>query len=82
MKFLITGASGFWGYNLTEYILEKKKGSDITCVYNTDNSQLENLNVKTVQCSLESKIDCYNLIDDYDCIIHLASIVKHFNDLI
>lgn len=77
MKYLITGASGFWGYNLTEYILDKDQHADITCIYNTDNSQIEKLNVNCVQCSLESQIETDKLIDNYDCIIHLASIIKH-----
>ena len=77
MKYLITGASGFWGYNLTEYILDKEQNADITCIYNTNNSQLEKLNVKCVQCCLESQIETEKIIDNYDCIIHLASKVKH-----
>ncbi len=80
MKYLITGSSGFWGYNLTKYILKNDNESDITCVYNTNNKHLINLNVKSVRCSLESEIQTKKLIDNYDCIIHLASIVKHTND--
>jgi nucleoside-diphosphate-sugar epimerase len=77
MKYLITGSSGFWGYNLVEYILKKDKNSDITCIYNSNNKHLNKFNVKSIQCSLEIESETSKLLDDYDCVIHLASIVKH-----
>lgn len=77
MKYLITGASGFWGFNLTEYILNTENNAEITCIYNSNNLELKKLNVKCIQCCLESKIETEKLIDNYDCIIHLASIIKH-----
>ena len=44
-KILVTGASGFWGYNFIKYIESKKNLYQITCVYNTDIKPLEGLNV-------------------------------------
>tara|TARA_Y100000991_G_C21972679_1_gene350322 strand:+ start:813 stop:1946 length:1134 start_codon:yes stop_codon:yes gene_type:complete len=75
-KILVTGASGFWGYNFVKYI-ESEKKYQITCIYNTDIKPLENLNVKKIQCNLENESEIQKIKDDYDTIIHLASVIKH-----
>ena len=75
-KILVTGASGFWGYNFVKYI-ESKEKYQITCIYNTDIKPLEDLNVKKIQCNLENESEIQRIKDDYDIIIHLASIIKH-----
>lgn len=75
-KILITGSSGFWGYNFVKFIYEKNE-FDITCIYNTNHKPLENFNVKKIQCNLEDKEQIQKLEKDYDIIVHLASIVKH-----
>lgn len=76
-KILVTGASGFWGYNFVKYIESKKHCHQITCVYNTDIKPLEDLNVKKIQCNLENESEIHKIRDDYDIIIHLASVIKH-----
>ena len=75
-KILVTGASGFWGYNFVKFI-EKKNNFIITCVYNTDIKPLESLNVEKIQCNLEKEDEIHKIKNDYDLIIHLASIIKH-----
>ena len=75
-KILITGASGFWGYNLLDF-LHNKDEYDITCIYNTNPEPLQNFNVKKIKCNLENEEDIENIYADYDIIIHLASIIKH-----
>ena len=73
-EILITGASGFLGFNLTQSLL-KKKDCKITCVYNKNKGLLETLQVRIIQCDLSQNIDC--LDGNYDVIIHLAGEVKH-----
>ena len=77
MKYLITGSSGFWGINMIEYIINNDTNYDITCVYNSDRSNIETYNVRCIKCELENPIYIDKLLDSYDCIIHLASIIKH-----
>lgn len=35
-KILVTGGSGFWGYNQINYLLKKNKNYEITCIYNSN----------------------------------------------
>jgi len=77
MKYLITGASGFWGRNVVEKILDIGEKGDITCIYYTNLSGLDGLDVKKIKMDLENPYGITKLDDDYDVIIHLASIVKH-----
>ena len=75
-KILITGASGFWGYNFLDFIYRKNE-YDITCIYNTNSKPLDNFNVKKIQCNLEDNSNMEKLDRDYDIIVHLASVIKH-----
>jgi dihydroflavonol-4-reductase len=75
-KIIITGASGFWGYNFLDFIY-KKNEYDITCIYNTNSEPLKDFDVKKIQCNLENKTELDKLEDDYDIIVHLASVIKH-----
>ncbi len=80
-KILITGSSGFWGYNQINYFLEKNNNFEITCVYNTNKNSLKELNnIKKIQCNLEDDSEIIKLGDDYDIILHLASVIEHTND--
>ena len=77
-KILITGASGFWGYNVLKHINDNYKHLfDITCVYNTNEDVLKGFDVKKIQCCLEIHSEIEKINGDYDIILHLASVIKH-----
>ena len=80
MKYLITGSSGFWGSNMLDYILNIDNNSDITCIYYSNAKSLDGYKVTKIRCNLENTQDVNKLIDNYDCIIHLSSIVSHSLD--
>ena len=80
-KILITGASGFWGNNLIKYICDKHSSEYLlTCIYNSSNNLCTSDNIITKKCNLENVTEVNNLYDNFDIIVHLASIIKHTND--
>lgn len=79
MKVGITGASGFIGKNLVDYLLEK--GYEIV-IYKRENSKTSYFNNKNVKFREIDYFDKNNLngkFSDIDCLIYLSGLTKSLN---
>lgn len=81
MKYLLSGVSSFWGYELTKYILKEDKKYDITCVIKQNQkNEPKELDVKFIKCDITSEIEMDTISNDYDCVIFLDPLIKEKSD--
>ena len=78
MKILVTGATGFIGKSLVEFM--SKQGHEISCfVRKTSNiGPLKNLNVKFVYGNILDKNSIEKAIGDNEIIIHLVGLQSFY----
>ena len=79
-KILITGADGFIGSHLTEYLLKKNYSITAFDRYNSFNSfgWLDNFSNKKLKCVLGDIRDfdsVNNVVKNHDIVIHLAALI-------
>ena len=89
MKLLITGAGGFVGRNLCQYLSENSdKITKIIATLNigqTSNKRLEEFdkNIEFIKCDLTNRKDVDNLFEkNFDTIVHCAAVSTGAKDII
>lgn len=77
---VITGASGFVGSHLADYLLAK--GHHVRCILRKTSSKrwLENKPVEIIDCGLFDKDALKNVLKDADYLFHIAGVVKSKNE--
>lgn len=73
---VVTGATGFVGSHLVDYLIEQ--GHEVRCIVrkSSDLKWLKNKDVKIFNCGLTDKEELSNVIKDSDYIFHVAGVVK------
>ncbi|MFQ5846174.1 MAG: NAD-dependent epimerase/dehydratase family protein [Candidatus Methylomirabilales bacterium] len=76
MKALVTGATGFIGSHLVEYLLQR--GDDVTCLARSRSRLrwLKGLQVRVVEGDCTDPALGGRLVEDFDWVFHLAGLTK------
>lgn len=73
---VVTGASGFVGSTLVDYLLQK--GHHVKCILRSTSSRkwLENKPIEIIDCGLFDKEQLKSVLKDADYLFHVAGVVK------